>query len=314
MKKSLLIYAIMLLCLTAIMFGAQETEKIASEGGGIDWFQLIVVTGYLLGVFVLLPLVIYTNLHEKLFNPTSDDKSEIQILTGLSEEERNERASKILERIGEKLTPFKGENGEEMITITNGFQAKFMKRGLDYINKYLVPTDQELIDRVAEFTVVYEDRTKRAFTGSNWIIACSAGIGILMLVTAGFSTFIIIHILGLVFYILSSRTTFYGIEKRMKYFGGGAGLIGGIMGGLFLGAGAKQYVRYGSGPWKRDWEAEGQMAIIGLLIMFVVAMFLGFLAVVLGVLNFVINYSTSFLLPFKKEDKWYEDNFEKVAV
>ena len=196
-----------------------------------------------------------------------------------------------------------------MITITKGSQARFMKRGLDYINKHLLPTDLGIQERIDEFTKVYKERTKRVFTGSYWIIACSVGVGLLMLFTGGISTFIFIHFLGLLFYVLSSRTTMYGIEKRMNYFGGGTGLIAGIMTSLFLGNGVKHYVREGSGPWKRDWEAEGQMALFGLVILFVVAMFLGFLAALLGVFNFVINYSRSYLLPYKNEKTWYAEHF-----
>ena len=130
-----------------------------------------------------------------------------------------------------------------------------------------------------------------------------------MFTSAGFSTFIVIHFLGLLFYVLSSRTTMYGIEKRMKTFKFVPGIVGGIMGGLFLGGGTKYYMKSGNGPWKRDWETEGQMAMVGLFLMAIAALILGFLAAVLGVVNFVFNYSTSFLLPIKSDEKWYDENF-----
>ena len=196
-----------------------------------------------------------------------------------------------------------------MVTITTGKQAKFMKRGLDYINKKLSPTNTEVIERVNEFATVYEDRARRAFTGSNWIIVCSVGVGVLLFLISGISTFIFIHLLGLLFYILSSRTTFYGIDKRMDYFGITGGIIGSIMTGLFLGAGTKYYIKESGSSWKRDWETEGQMAIIGLFIMLIVAMILGFFAAFLGIINFVLNYSTSFLLPFKSDEDWYAKKF-----
>lgn len=41
---------------------ANQTE---SKGGGIDWMQVIFAGSYLLGVFVLFPLVVYTNYQEK---------------------------------------------------------------------------------------------------------------------------------------------------------------------------------------------------------------------------------------------------------
>lgn len=310
MKKSLSAVLLLLLTATVSLLIAQ-TGDAPPPDKGIDWFQLMFEVGYIGGVFILLPLVIYTNKKEKLYIPT---ESSAQTLSSLTEEERNKRASQILEKIGEKLTPFQGENGEELITITKGSQARFMKRGLDYINKFLSPTDPDLQARIEEFRGVYEDRAKRAFTGSKWIIGCSVGVGLFMIYTAGFNTFIVIHFLGLAFYILSSRTTMYTIEKRMKYIGGGSGVISGIMSGLFLGDGTKYYVKHGNGPWKRDHQTEFEMGMIGLIIMIVIALFLGFLAVVLGVVNFFLNYSTSFLNPLKSDEKWYEDKFVTTTV
>ena len=288
---------------------AADTNTGTSSGGDIDWVQMIFAGSYLLGVFVLLPVVVFTNMKEGLFHPEESGQSSSEVVKHMSEEERNDISIEILEKIGEKLTPFKSEEGEDMITITKGSQARFMKYGLDYINKKLKPTDPEIVDRVKEFEEVYEDRAQRAFTGSNWIIGCSIGVGVLMLMTAGITTFIFIHILGLVFYVLSSRTTMYGIEKRLKYFGSGGGMLGRILSSLFLGEGTKYYVKHGGGPWKRDWETEGQMAIFGLIIMIFVALVLGFFATFLGVINFFINYSTSFLNPMQNEEKWYMQNF-----
>lgn len=285
------------------------TKEKSKENKGVDWFEVIILVGYLGGVFVLLPIVIYTNRKEKLFVPNSNNQDQISIIEGLTEEQRNQKAQEILEQIETRLTSFKGEDGSDWITISKGSQAKFMKYGLDYINKKLNPTDQTLVERINEFSNVYNDRTRRAFTGSNWVIGCSAALALLFFFTGGISVFLFIHLLGLVFYFLSSRTTFYGIEKRMKYFGGGSGFIGGLMTGLFLGNGVKYYIKEGSGPWKRDWETEGQMALMGIVLLLIAAMILGFFAAFLGVINFVINYSTSFILPFKSEEKWYLENF-----
>ena len=313
MRKQFILTAVLLLISCVTLFAQADSSATTSGGGGgIDWFELMIGTGYLLGVFVLLPIIIYTNLKERLFNTSSDKQEEIQPIEGLNEDEKNNRAALILESIEEKMTPFQSEDGEDMVTITSGKQAKFTKQGLDYINKKLVPTNPEVIERVNEFTAVYEDRTRRAFTGSKWVIASSAVVGILFLYMGGISTFIFVHFLGLLFYILSSRTTFYGIDKRMEYFGGGIGMIGAVMSGLFLGDGTKYYVKESGGSWKRDWETEGQMALIGLVLLFIAAMILGFFAAFLGVVNFVINYSTSFLLPLKSDEDWYEKNLAVI--
>ncbi|MGE5313756.1 MAG: hypothetical protein ACM3Q4_03585 [Acidobacteriota bacterium] len=312
MKKNVpsLLVCLLLLSSAAIAAGNSTSE---SSGHGIDWMQILFVGSYLGGVFILLPIVIYTNLTSRLFVPDADHRGQVRLLEGVGEAERNAQAERILERIGEQLTPFTSDSGERLITITKGKQAKFMKRGLDFINKRLSPTDPAVLERMKEFEGVYKDRAGRAFTGSYWIIACGAGVGALFL-AGGISTFVVIHFLGLLFYILSSRTTMYDLEKRMKLFRGGAGIIGGIMTALLVGDGTKYYVKTGDGPWKRDWETEGNMAIAGLLILFFVAMVLGVLSVVLGVINFFINYSTSFLLPIGSDDKWYEEQFTRAAA
>lgn len=277
----------------------------ATSGGGIDYFEVAILAGYIIGVLVLLPLVIYSNLKESIFN---GDDSELSVRTDLSEFERNAFSTQILEEIEQKLTPFQADDGSEMITITKGSQARFVKRGLDYIKKYLAPTDVLINQRVNEFERVYSDRAKRVFTGSWWVIISSVAIGVLIFMSTGLTAFIVIHALGVLFYVLSSRTTIYGIEKRMKRISFLPGFVGGAMTSLFLGNGTKYYMKSGSGPWKRDWETEGQMAIMGLFIMFVISMFLGFLASLLGVVNFIFNYSTSFVVPFRSEQRWFEEH------
>ncbi len=307
MKKTIYLFAFLLMTASGVL-AAEETGATAS-GGGIDWVQVIFAGSYLVAVFLLLPIVIYTNMKEDIFVPGDDNDDEIKPIEGLSEQERNSRTMEILARIEDQLTPYKDENGEELITITKASQARFMKKGLDYINKRLLPADQAINDRIKELVDVYEDRTARVFTGSNWVLGCAIGVGILVLLTAGFTSFIIIHVLGILFYYLSSRTTMYGLEKRMQYFGKGSGAIGRIMAALFIGNGVKYYVRHGGGPWERDWETEGQMALLSMVILFFAALILGFFAALLGVINFLMNYSRSFLLPFGSTDDWYARNF-----
>lgn len=303
--KIVLILLIVLLLSPLVSAEPATTET----SGSIDWFELVIIFGYLAGVFLLLPIVVYTNMNETLDEDDDETSNETTYSGSLSEMERNEQTEVILQTIEEKLTPFTADDGSEMLTITKGNQAKFMKKALDYIHTDLHPTDPDLIERYNEMSLMYTDRAKRVFTGSWWIILCSIGIGVLMIMTAGFTNFIILHTLGVIFYVLSSRSTIYGIEKRLKIFGMMPGFLSGVISGLFLGGGTKYYVKSGSGPWKRDWETEGSMAMVGLLIMFVVAMFLGFLAAFLGVINFLINYSSSFLLPFQSNEKWYQKNF-----
>jgi len=288
---------------------ATEATTPAKREKSIDWFSLIVAGSYLLGVVVLLPLVVYTNVNEKIISE-GDPES-------LSEDDRNDRSAEILEAIEDQLTPFEDDDGNSMITITKGSQARFMKYGLDYINKHLCPTDPELIDRVEEFTQVYHDRADRHFTGSKWILGAALGLVVLMGVidiSMLWSSFMIIHALGIVFYVLSSRTPKYVLEKRMENFGSRKlGIMGAVFAGLFAGFSTRHYVSVNGGAYQRDWESEGNSSIILLFIILVVALFVAFLVAFMGILNFVLNYSTSFLSPLNSPEKWYTKNFGENA-
>jgi hypothetical protein len=297
------------LSLISVSLFANSTE---SSGGGFDYFSFIIGAGYFLGVFVLLPLVLYTNFNEKIIDPREGNADKLKLLEDLTEDERNDRAVEILQRIEQKLTPVTDEEGNEMITITSGAQSRFTKRGLDYILTRLNPTDQDVLDRVDEFKEVYTQRAKRIFSGSYWIIACSAGLGLFFMFMEGISTFIVIHWLGLLFYILSSRTTIYGAEKRLKWLGGiNMGIAAGIMAGLFASFNTEYYKVSSFGFKERDYESEFSGSMVTLFLIFIVAMIIGLLTVVMGVINFLWNYAQSFLLPFKTCDHWYAANFEK---
>ncbi|MCY1635104.1 hypothetical protein [Marinifilum sp. D737] len=292
---------------------ADQTE---SKGGGIDWMQVIFAGSYLLGVFVLFPLVVYTNYQEKMLGDENPDK--FKIPEDLSEEERNDRAEQVLVGIEEKLTPFTDDEGNEMITITSGAQARYMRHGLNYINTRLCPGDPVVNARVEEFLNVYKDRTTREFTGSKWILGCAIGILVFMgIMDIGIllSSFTLIHIIGITFYYLSSRTAKYALEKRMENFNSRKlGIIGGVMAALFAGFSIKEYVSINGGPWQRDYESEGTSTMILIVAIVMVAFFVGFLVAFFGILNFIINYSTSFINPLKKPEDWYAAKFKEQEV
>ena len=299
---------LLLLFVTKAIVFAQDTASTSANTGisGGDIFETIIIAGYLIGVFVLLPWVIYTNTKEKLGVLEEENNSGYQSDSSLSEEERNKRASLILEEIEKKLTPIE-EDGQSLVTITKGSQARFVKKGIDYIQKKLNPTDPEIRSRTKEFISVYNNRTKRVFTGSKWIIGFAAGLGIIFFYQMGFKAFVFIHTLGAVFYVLSSRTPIYILEKRMKLFGG-SGIVSAIFGSLLLGSGTKYYKVYSDGTRERDHESEFQGTVVYLFLMAIVGMISGFLAAALGVVNFLLNYMNNALIPGKL-DTWYEKNF-----
>lgn len=297
----------LLLLFSVSLFATQDPTPANSGLSGGDIFEFLVITGYLLGVFVLLPWVIYTNTAEKLAGDEMGVSSDILPDPGLSEIERNSRAARILDEIAQKLTPFE-EDGELLMTITKGSQARFMKKGIDYIREHLQPTDPDITDRMNELITVYQDRTQRLFTGSKWIIGCAVGMGIFFFWTGGMVVFALIHALGTAFYILSSRTPLYVLEKRMNLFGGGGAIVGAIFGAFFIGAAAKHYNIYSDGRKERDYSSEFTGGAVYFLFIAVAAMFLGFLVAALGVVNFLMNYMNNAVIPTKTQT-WYEKNF-----
>ena len=76
----------------------------------------------------------------------------------------------------------------------------------------------------------------------------------------------------------------------------------------------KEYISINGGPWKRDYESEGSSAMVLIVVIIMVALFIGFLVAFFGILNFVINYSTSFINPFKKLDEWYVAKFKEQPL
>ncbi len=114
----------------ALLFGsslagyAQEVAETAEKtSGGMPWEEIIFGT-FLLATILFVPMVIYTNIKEKL-NLEPDESDPLQ---ALSDEERNERAMFILDEVDQKLTHFESEEGEDMITIEKWCTSKIFKK------------------------------------------------------------------------------------------------------------------------------------------------------------------------------------------
>ncbi len=287
---------------------AQEAGETVTDSGMSlgDIFEFFIAAGYIVGVFVLLPWVIYTNMKEGL--GLIEEGNTAPPKSSLSKDERNSRAANILEEINNKLTHFE-EEGEELVIITKGSQARFTRKGLAYIRNDLVPTEPDIIARTNELIGVYQNRSKRVFTGSYWIIGFAVALLVIFIYQTGISRFVIIQTLGIVFYILSSRTPLYVLEKRIKRFGSiGFGIIGSVLSGLFIGSGTKYYKVYSDGRKERDHETELTGGVIYFIIIVILGLFLAFMTPLLGIVNFLVNYMNNALIP-RKPESWYEKNF-----
>lgn len=286
----------------------------SDNSGKVDYFQIFVSIGYIGGVFIMLPITLFTNWNEKII------KASENISTSLNEKHsqdvRDSKAREILLTITQKLDKYQNENGEELLTITKGAQARFTKLGLDYINTRLFPSDPAIIEQVNNLTNLYNDRTKRYFSGSYWIIGSSLALGLFFIFgpSKQINAFVIIHWLGLLFYFLSSKASAYTLEKRHKALGAiNIGIVSAIMGGLFMASGTKYDWVYSDGRRERAYDEEATNSLGIMLLIIVIAMILGFFAAFLGVINFLLNYSTSMLIPFRTVDHWYDKNFNTMA-
>jgi len=275
-------------------------------------FEFLVSLGYVGGVFIALPLLLYTLYNEKLHVPGAGEQAEYD--SSISEEERNRIAGQVLMQIENRMDTRIGEDGLAYVTINSGRQAKDLKHGLDYINKRLAPTNPHIIDRVHELSDVYRLRTRRYFTGSYILIVIASGFGVYLWTTPGNITFNLLHVLGVVLYALASRTPAYVIDKRMSTYGESSSFISEIFSGLFIGSSTKHYVKYGDGAWQRDGESEFSEGLVFILIMFVVILFLAILTAFFGLISFIMNYSTSFLHPLQNERTWFDKNFPKAET
>ncbi|MBN1970774.1 MAG: hypothetical protein JXR48_10580 [Candidatus Delongbacteria bacterium] len=307
-------FAFLVLIAFSLLFA--ESANVPKEKG-IDWIEVFIGWTFLIGLFLMFPITVYTWLKEDIDDGSDHDPKPEPISENVAD--RNLKSIEILERIENMLTPFESEEGEQKITITNGKQARFVKKGLDFINLKLQPTDEEIIKRVQEFTDVYENRTERHFAGSKWVIIFAVGFLVFMFYNGSgvkilLNSIFWVQIVGIIFYYLASKAPIYGIEKRMKLFGGYGGNISRVFGALFLGQSTKYYVKKGHGPWERDYQTEGEMGLIWIAAIAFAALMIGALITVFAVFNFVINYSTSYLRPFDKLENWYEKNFTTPSV
>jgi hypothetical protein len=280
-----------------------DTASIAKkeELSGDQIFSYIIGYSYLIGVFIMLPWITYTNFYERL---NIINKEDFKNSNDISEQESNDIANRILIEINNKLTPI--DNGN--LTITKGSQARFIKTSIDYIKSKLYITDETIINELNSIIELYQNRTKRLFSGSKWLIGAAVGILLLFAYMGAYTTsFFYIHLLGTIFYILSCRVPLYIVENRLGSFKGN--FLGKLLGGFLLGAATtKMYNVYSDGSRSRDHGSELGFSGAALIIVLIVSFIIGFMIALMGIVNFALNYSSNAYLPTKL-DTWYERNF-----
>lgn len=297
-----------------------------------DSYLEIILGGGLTLVFLsLFGVIFYTNKNEKIL--TSDNSSYINREDSevLTEEERNENAQKILELIEGELTMIEDEEGNSLLTITKGSQARFVKRGLDYIAVVLKPTNSNVLDRVNEMTGLYESQIKREFVGSKFILWGSIVLAIIYtIMNLSLSEWYLLPLFFAIFapiiafYYYASKAPRFIIEKR---YGGGKTNVPDILIGFLLAGFAvspfayfKHYMSVDGGKtWERDHNEEFSSTLFSLflnLIWKAIMLFIAFILIqaifLFSIINVLLYYATTLLSPLNNPEKWYQKSVLKV--
>lgn len=154
----------------------------------------------------------------------------------------------------------------------------------------LAPTDSETIDRLNELTDVVNSNEERSFFGSKTLIV------IAIVVCAVFSYFmftpiaIVSTVLGVIMYILASRTPAFLIDKRVEK--GRGSLSKGVLGGVLAMIAGAQTVRTvttwsdGSKTKEDDYSQHWIAIFIGIIVIVLLGIYIALWALV----NYLRNY------------------------
>jgi hypothetical protein len=275
---------------------APGPKSSSKEFGFFDLLELLMVVGYTIGVFVLLPLVILTNIAERTVPQAPVAEG---ITPGEEFTDDDTQARDMMDQLADELPDAENEDGTTYKTITSGSQARKARNVLVEIGKNLHLTNTGVLEQFDALRELYQVRSRRVYTGSFWVLACAAAILVLFYYSGpgGIDAFMVIHLLGMIFYTLASRAPVYLLEKRSHRLSTG-GLMGAVIGGVLFSS-TRYYNVYSDGHKERNYEQEAGNTLFGFLLMAVFVIFCGFLIGVFGVISFIMNYSTSIQLPFK---------------
>jgi hypothetical protein len=241
--------------------------------------------------------------------------------SGESTDEENRQCYDLMDQMVNCWTDIEYECGQELHYPKNmkeiGKARKLLVQIID-----IAPTDKKVVDTFVHYAEILKSKTDREFDGSGLLLALASGVALIILIMGiaglagggGFGVFIVAVIAAVLFflapcgiYFLACRTPGFMLEVRknkkpsrfkfvnvvvMILFGAG---IAGLKANL--GGSDKWYKVYSDGRRERDWETEGQMAMISLAIkgfilcMILVVLFMIAASVILwAFINYLRNY------------------------
>jgi hypothetical protein len=240
-----------------------------------------------------------------------------------STDEENQQCYGLMDQMVDCWTDIEHEDGQEMHYPKNMKEiVKARKLLVQVID--IAPTDQKVVDTFVHYAEILKSKTDRQFDGSGMLLALASGVALIILImgiaaligSGYFGGFIVAVLAAVLFflapcgiYFLACRTPGFMLEVRqnkkpsrfkfvnvvvMILFGAG---IAGLKANL--GENDKWYKVYSDGSKERDWETEGQMAMMALAIKgFIVCMILMVLFMIaMSVLFWAfINYLRNYVI------------------
>ena len=240
--------------------------------------------------------------------------------SGESTEEENRQCYDLMDQMVNCWTDIEQENGQDWHYPKNMKEITKARKLLIQVVD-IAPTDKKIVDNFVHYAEIVKSKTDREFDGSGMLLALASGValiiiimGIVGLAGGSFGTFMMAVIAAVLFflapcgiYFLACRTPGFMLEVRknkkpsrfkfvnvvvMILFGAG---IAGLKANL--GGNDKWYKVYSNGRKERDWETEGQMAMMALAIkgfilcMILMVLFMIATSVILwAFINYLRNY------------------------
>lgn len=284
-----------------LMAPAMGFAQDATTSGGFDWTIVwtILISVLFLGLsLAMIGHMVYVKFIRKPFadDYTPETFKQMRQEGGefVSEAEANEKASELL---------LDAYNAWTEIDTQDGGSIKIPYCRKDVVRSYaaaeeiikLAPTDPELIDAFNDFTHDLNESMKRSFDGSKMFIIVSLIIGLVMSLLSGAWPFMGMIAVSSVIYWLSSQTPLWmEVRKEVKGKGGKPSFMTRLFGGL-LGAAAtattyKVVTEYSDGSTEERTDNSNFWLglIFAIIVMFIMAVFMFFVAAINYLRNYII--------------------------
>ena len=154
------------------------------------------------------------------------------------------------------------------------------------------PTDSQLVARVNGINEILNHALKRQFSGSKAMVIVAIIMAVIMGLIADSVAPAITVGIGILLYLLASRSATFLIAKKEAKGRGNRSFLSGIIGGLFMGiATAKTYktvTTYSDGSTTT--ETDNSDTWISMIFAFIVMLILAAFLAVISVINYIRNY------------------------